>query len=101
MALLFAAVCCSGGNAMYSVFADEHVSDVFEEIGFEDPEDNEELVDTVLGAWAFEQFGTIPSEGDSFSYHNLKVTVEKMDHNRILRLKLAVLPAKQEGEAET
>ncbi len=85
------------GSHSFSVDADEHVSDVFEEIGFEDPEDNEELVDTVLGAWAFEQFGAIPSEGDSFSYHNLTVAVEKMDHNRILRLKLTVSPEKAEG----
>ena len=85
------------GNNEFSVDADEHVSDVFEEIGFEDPEDDEELVDTVLGAWAFEQFSSIPAEGDSFSYHDLKVTVEKMDHNRILRLRLSVPPKEPEG----
>ena len=88
-------------DGAFSVYADEHVSDVFEEIGFEDPEDNEELVDTVLGAWAFEQFGAIPSEGDSFRYHNLEVTVEKMDHNRILRLKLSVHPEEAEGGGAT
>ena len=88
------------GNNEYSVFADEHVSDTFEEIGFEDPEDNEELVDTVLGAWAYENFGAIPHEGDSFIYHNLKVTAEEMDHNRIVRLKLTILPKKEEGGAE-
>ena len=88
------------GNNEYSVSADEHVSDTFEEIGFEDPEENEELVDTVLGAWAYENFETIPHEGDSFVYHNLKVTAEEMDHNRIIRLKLAILPEKEEGGAE-
>ena len=88
------------GNDEYSVSADEHVSDTFEEIGFEDPEDNEELVDTVLGAWAYENFGAIPHEGESFLYHNLKVTAEEMDHNRIVRLKLAILPEKEEGGAE-
>ena len=88
------------GNDEYSVSADEHVSDTFEEIGFEDPEDDEELVDTVLGAWAYENFGSIPQEGDSFLYHNLKVTAEKMDHNRIVRLKLTILPKEEEGGAE-
>ena len=85
------------GNDEYTVDADEHVSDTFEEIGFEDPEDNEELVDTVLGAWAYEQFGSIPREGDSFRYHNLQVAVEEMDHNRIVRLKLSILPEEAEG----
>ena len=85
------------GNNEYTVDADEHVSDTFEEIGFEDPEDNEELVDTVLGAWAYERFGSIPHQGDSFLYHNLQVTAEEMDHNRIVRLKLSILPEETEG----
>ena len=88
------------GNNEYSVSADEHVSDIFEEIGFEDPEDNEELVDTVFGAWAYENFEAIPHEGESFFYHNLKITAEKMDHNRIVRLKLTILPEEKEGGAE-
>ena len=88
------------GNNEYSVSADEHVSDIFEEIGFEDPEDNEELVDTVFGAWAYENFEAIPHEGESFFYHNLKITAEKMDHNRIIRLKLTILPGEEEGDAE-
>ena len=88
------------GDGAYSVDADEHVAGTFEEIGFEDPEENEDLVDTVLAAWAYEQFEAIPSEGDSFDYHFLRVTVEKMDHNRILRLRLQVLPAPAEGGAE-
>ena len=85
------------GNNEFTVDADEHVSDIFEEIGFEDPEDNEELVDTVLGAWAYEKFGAIPHQGESFYYHNLQVTAEEMDHNRIVRLKLSILPEEAEG----
>lgn len=87
------------GDGEYSADADEHVSDVMETIGFEDPEDDEELVNTVLGAWAFEQFCSIPQVGDSFDYHNLHVTVQTMDHNRILRLKLKVQP-EEPKEAE-
>ena len=88
------------GDGAYSVDADEYVAGTFEEIGFEDPEENEDLVDTVLAAWAYEQFEAIPSEGDSFDYHSLRVTVEKMDHNRILRLRLQVLSDAEEGGAE-
>ena len=51
----------------------------------------------MLGAWAYEQFGSIPREGDSFRYHNLQVAVEEMDHNRIVRLKLSILPEEAEG----
>ncbi|MCQ2558079.1 MAG: hemolysin family protein [Oscillospiraceae bacterium] len=70
----------------YRVDAEESVSDVFEQLEFEDPEDNEELVNTLMGEWAYRQFTTIPSVGDSFEYHDLKITVSEMDHNRILSL---------------
>lgn len=81
-----------------SVDADEHVSDVFEEIGFEDPENSDMLVDTVMGAWAFENFSSIPSEGDSFDYHDLHIEIEKMNHNRIVRLKVSCSPGQEEGD---
>ena len=84
----------------FIVDADEHVADAFEEIGFEVPEDNDELVDTLMGAWAFEQFSEIPSAGDSFDYHNLHVEIAEMNHNRIVRLKLTVLPEETEGGAD-
>ena len=71
-----------------SVDADLHVEDLFDEMDFEDPENNDELTDKVLGAWAFESFGGIPAEGDSFDYHGLRVTVSKMNGNRITRLKV-------------
>ena len=71
-----------------SVSADEHVQDVFEELAFQDPENDESLADKVLGAWAFEKFGSIPKTGDSFNYHGLVVEVAEMDHNRIVRLKV-------------
>lgn len=84
----------------YSVDADEHVSDVFNEIGFEDPDDNDEFLNTLMGAWAYEQFSAIPEQGDSFSYHNLKIAVEKMDHNRIRRIRISIIPSDETGGAE-
>lgn len=89
------------GDGVYMVDADESVSDVFEQLGFEDPEADEELVNTLMGEWAYEQFSAIPKVGDSFQYHRVQVTVESMTHNRILKLKVALLPETAEGgEAE-
>lgn len=85
------------GDGVYLVDADESVSDVFEKLGFEDPEENEELVNTLMGEWAYEQFPSIPKVGDSFNYHEVQVTVASMVHNRIMKLKVALLPAKEEG----
>lgn len=84
-------------DGSFLVEADESVSDVFERVGFEDPEENEELINTLMGEWAYEQFTAIPSCGDSFTYHRLKVTVEEMENHRILKLKVSLLPEEEEG----
>lgn len=85
------------GDGIYMVDADESVTDVFEQLGFEDPEADEELVNTLMGEWAYEQFSAIPKVGDSFQYHQVQVTVAAMTHNRILKLKVALLPETEEG----
>ena len=85
------------GDGIYMVDADESVTDVFEQLGFEDPEADEELVNTLMGEWAYEQFSAIPKVGDSFLYHRVQVTVASMTHNRILKLKVALLPETEEG----
>ncbi len=85
------------GDGVYEVGADETVSDVFDQLGYEDPENNEELVNTLMGEWAYEKFDTIPKPGDSFRYHQVLVTVKDMNHNRIMKLTVAILPETEEG----
>jgi len=85
------------GENLYQSDADETVSDVFEQIGFEDPEEDEDLVNTLMGEWAYEQFTAIPQTGDSFGYHGLTITVAAMEHNRILKLNVAILSEDEEG----
>ena len=85
------------GDGVYEVGADETVSDVFDQLGYEDPENDEELVNTLMGEWVYEKFDTIPKPGDSFRYHQVLVTVKDMNHNRIMKLTVALLPAEEEG----
>lgn len=85
------------GDGVYEVGADETVSDVFDQLGYEDPENDEELVNTLMGEWAYEKFDTIPKPGDSFRYHQVLVTVKDMNHNRIMKLTVALLPETEEG----
>ena len=85
------------GDGVYEVGADETVSDVFDQLGYEDPENDEELVNTLMGEWAYEKFDTIPKPGDSFRYHQVLVTVKDMNHIRIMKLTVALLPAEEEG----
>lgn len=81
--------------------ADETVSDIFEHLDYEDPEDNDELVDTRLGEWAYQMFDEIPKPGDSFRYHDLLITVAEMDHNRILKLEIARDPVDTASEGQS
>ena len=84
-------------EGVFEVDADESVSDVFERLEYEDPEGNDELVNTLMGEWAYEQFTAIPQPGDSFTYHRVSVTVMGMEHNRILKLRVTLLPKEIKG----
>ena len=85
-------------DGVFEVDADESVSDVFERLGYEDPEEDEELINTLMGEWAYEQFTAIPQPGDAFTYHRVSVTVIGMEHNRILKLRVTLLPENEGGE---
>jgi len=85
-------------KGVFEVDADESVSDVFERLEYEDPEENEELINTLMGEWAYEQFTAIPQPGDHFRYHRVHVTVIGMEHNRILKLRVTLLPEEEGGE---
>ena len=77
-------------DGSYTVDSEETLADVFDTIGFEDPdEDDKDTANLLLGEWVYEHFSTIPNEGDSFDYYSLRVTVNEMEHNRILNVKIA------------
>ena len=84
-------------DGSYVVDAMESVSDVMEILSYDDPEADEELVNTLMGEWAYEQFTAIPRIGDSFRYHKMIVTVHAMEHNRITRLRVSLADAAAEG----
>lgn len=76
------------------------LADIFDALDFQDPdEDEKDVANLLLGEWMYEQFAAIPKEGDSFDYHNLKVTVEQMEHNRILKARIEKFETKDEAEA--
>lgn len=84
-------------DGSYEVDADQSVSDVLELLSLDDPEENEGLINTLMGEWAYEQFTAIPKPGDSFTYHRVLVTVSSMEHNRILKLNVRLIPEDKEG----
>lgn len=85
-------------DGSFLIDAEESVGDAFDEMDFEDPEDHENLHNKLAGEWAYEQFPMIPHPGDAFTYHNLKVTVISMDHNRIRKLRILHFPPEDGAE---
>jgi len=73
-------------NGVWDVDAEMTVSDVFELLEFDDPEENESFTNKLMGEWAYEQFASIPKVGAGFNYCNVSVSVAEMVHNRIMRL---------------
>ena len=85
-------------DGSFTIEGEVSLADVFDALNFQDPdEENKDAANLLLGEWIYEQFNSIPKQGDSFNYHNLKVTVQQMEHNRILKVKIE----KFEPEPET
>ena len=47
-----------------------------------------------------EQIGRIPEEGDHFTSDGLDVTVTKVDHRRVLEIRVEVLPQPEDERKE-
>ena len=83
--------CVDHGDGSYSFDAGVDIEDAFEFMDYEDP-DETDFDHKLLGEWAYEQFDAIPQEGDSFTYNGLRVTVEKVQQRRIMKLRIQRLP---------
>lgn len=86
------------GDGSFEIDASLPVEDAFDLMGYEDPDDTD-YERKLMGEWVYEQFDLIPSEGDSFTYNGLHVTVSIMRQHRII--KLSARPAEAvTGEGE-
>ena len=83
--------CVDHGDGSYSFDAGVDIEDAFEFMDYEDP-DETYFDHKLLGEWAYEQFDAIPQEGDSFTYNGLRITVEKVQQRRIMKLHIQRLP---------
>ena len=79
------------GSYLISCSAD--LTDLFDLFSISDECD----ANTVSG-WVMEQVGRVPEAGDHFVADGLDVTVTKVDHRRVLEIKVVVLP--REGAIE-
>ena len=87
--------CVDHGDGSYSFDAGVDIEDAFAFMDYEDP-DETDFDHKLLGEWVYEQFEAIPREGDSFSYNGLRVTVEKVQQRRIMKIRIQRLPEGRE-----
>ena len=89
-------------DGSFTIESEVSLADIFDALDFQDPdEDDKDAANLLLGEWMYEQFASIPKEGDSFDYHNLKITVQQMEHNRILKAKVEKFaPAVEDNKEE-
>lgn len=90
-------VCLPDGG--YEIDSDLDIEEVFELISYEDPEETK-WGHKSIGAWAYENFGRIPNENESFHYHGLEVTATHIKQHRILKLLIRVCRDAQGGDEE-
>ncbi len=75
-------------EGVFEADAGESVDALFDFMEYEDPEEDEDLLNAPISKWVLSSLQAVPEEGDSFTYHGLLVTVCAMDHNRILRVRV-------------
>ena len=79
------------GEDEYLADATQTLSAVFDFIDFDDPQpDDKDEANLQLGEWVYEQFSSIPKKDDSFTYYNLVVSVDSIEHNIILKVRIKV-----------
>lgn len=81
----------------YLVKCDADADDMFERLGIEEDEDEDDDYITVSG-WAIHKLEHIPRVGEQFDYKNLHVTITKADQRKVIELKVEVKHPDEEKE---
>ena len=83
--------CVKNDDGSFTFDAEVDIEDAFAFMDYEDP-DEFDFEHKLLGEWTYEQFDLMPEQGGSFTYNGLLVTVEEIEHRRIRKLHIALLP---------
>ena len=93
--------CVRNDDGSFTFDAEVDIEDAFDFMEYEDP-DEFDFEHKLLGEWTYEQFDRLPEAGDSFRYNGLLVTVQAVEHRRVLKLRIERLPedAPEGGDAQ-
>jgi CBS domain containing-hemolysin-like protein len=87
------------GGSRFEVMGNVLMTDVFEQIGYEDF-DEDEFAHLTAAGWVLDNIPTGAEEGSSFEYKNLTVSVLSMDGRRINRLIIKIEPTENGEEVQ-
>ena len=80
-------------ESTYRIAASANLDKVLSLFGIE-----EEFISNTVSGFVMEQMGKLPDEGDTFVYHNLKITVTKVLFRRILETFVELIPETNEED---
>ena len=86
------------GGGRYELDAGLDVTEAFELMGFQDPEEDDELLHKSLSEWTLEHFDLMPAQRDKFTYHGLEFTISDVRQHRIRKLTARLLPPSETPE---
>ena len=73
-----------------AVLGKANLQDMFEYIGknlgMTLPEETASLPNTTVGNWVLETYGSLPSSGDRFEWHNIQITVSRVQRHRVMEV---------------
>ena len=80
-------------ESTYRIAASANLDKVLALFGIE-----EEYISNTVSGFVMERMGKLPDEGESFVYHNLKITVTKVRFRRVLETFVELIPLSNETE---
>lgn len=85
---------------VYEVNAQANIYDVFDQVGVQYKEKELSGGSNTVGGWILDTLQDIPEENETFSFHNVTVTVKEMEDQRIQTVRMEVTPAEEMEETE-
>ena len=80
-------------DGSYLISCNANLTDLYDLFSIKGESDS-----TTVSGWVMEEVGRVPEEGDHFVYENLDVTVTKVDHRRVLEIRVVVLEQSPDEE---
>lgn len=85
---------------VYEVNAQANIYDVFDQVGVVYKEKELSGGSNTVGGWILDTLQDIPEENETFSFHNVTVTVKEMEDQRIQTVRMEVTPVEETEETE-